>query len=1126
MAFFDENGNPLDESSGTPTFPEQSPRKIESSIKDKDEENFAKVDEDGSLNVKVTNTTEIQQIIGSVVVTDMPPMTVNAEGIVVNVSNQVEVTNNEGDPIPVSGTVDIGNFPEPPTSIEVSNLPENQLVTIANEVLTVDVNNLAFPEVQEVSGSVNATISGEVTVGNFPTTQAVSIADTVEVSVANQPTVTISNPVEEVSVSNFPTSFDVTVSNPTTEVSVSNFPTEISVTNQPTSIEVSNFPEPVTSVEVSNFPANQTISGEVSVSNFPTEVAINNFPATPTSIEVSNLPENQSVTVTNTDLNVTVSNFPTEISVSNQPTEIAVNNFPTSFEVSNFPNTIEVSNMIESDSIGQAVNQYFEQRYTLYSDNATMYADAMPPSLDPYGRDGFHYLNNWSVDATTNQKKINWYFYDPTRTTSTYAQLANAWALVTMDKATTHPFFYIYGTTNFSTVSSAWVFSAKTVTLQAGKTYLFYFGTEEPTVFPDVPRVQLAYNPTSSYGTRNPSEYVLSIAITTNSGDASSATEFQTYALGYKANNNEQSVKLVMKNTNTTTVTGTVDIGNLPETQNVLVTNETLTVDVNNLAFPEVQQISGTVEVSNQPTTIEVSNFPTSTEVSNTVTVTGTVDVGNLAFPETQNVNVTNSDLNVTVSNPTTSVEVSNLPTNQSVTVTNTEPIQVDVNNLAFPEVQTVDGTVSVDSLPAINITNTGFEATITNTNLDVTFTNTTIDVGNLPSNQDVTITNASVNVTVDNPTTAVDVNNFPANQVVSGTVSVDSLPSIAITNTGFDATILNTDLPVTFSNTSIEVSNFPATQTITGDVNATVTGSVDVNNFPTTIEVSNLPSVQDVNVTNQITSVDVTSLPEITIANTGFDATITNTDLSVTVSNPQTSVDVTSLPAIAITNTGFDATILNTDLPVTFSNTSIEVSNSPTVKIDSTQNIVKIDGTTEVEIKNSVGSEIPVVLAGSMVSIPVKFDQTDPNNIVKITGEVEVKNSEGSDIPVFIAGTASAITVKLDQVDDNNKVDIGTMPSVVIDDTTPVDVNITNALTIEPPANQNVTVTNESPIAVSGTISIDSTTNSVKLTDGTNIAGVLSTGEVKTTITAGAGTSEATPLYMVIVGSIDGGAI
>jgi hypothetical protein len=1079
MSYYDENGNLIGEEGQIPVLPEPSERKVKLSIKDGTTDDLAKVDADGSLNVKVT---------------DMPPVTVNAEGIVVNVSNQVEVTNSEGDPIPVSGTVDVGNFPDFPT---------NQSVTVTNEVLTVDVNNLAFPEVQEVSGSVNATIVGDVTVGNFPNfpeTQAVSIADTVEVSFAEGQVVTISNPTTDVSVSGSVevtnTNLNVTVSNPTTDVNAT-------ITNENLNVTVSN---PQTEITVLNEGFNATITNtnlDVTVSNPVDSVTVLNENL---NVTVSNPTTDVSVSgtveVTNENLNVTVSNPTESVTVLNENLDVTFSN--TSIEVSSLPNItiqntsfdsnitnenldVTVSNMIESDSIGQAVNQYFEQRYTLYSDNATMYADAMPPSLDPYGRDGFHYLNNYANGATTGQKKINWYFYDPTRVTSTYAQLSNAWALVTMDKATNHPFFFVYGTTNGTTISSAWVFSAKTVTLQAGKTYLFYFGTEVPTVFQDVPRVQLDYNDSVSYGTRNPNEFVYSIAITTNSGDTSSATEFQTYALGFKANGNDQSLKLAMKNANPTVVTGTVN-------------------------------------------------------------------VGNLSFPETQNVNVTNTELNVTVSNPTTSVDVSSLPAitieNTGFNVTNTDPIAVDVNNLAFPETQTVDGTVLIDSTTPVNvtvsnptetvtITNTGFDATITNADLSVTVSNpqTSVDVTSLPAiaitntgfdanitNTDLSVTvsnpttevsvsntgfevtnqptvivgnTSDINVNVTNPTTAVDANitnsnlsvtfdntsievsnfpDFPATQTVDGTVLIDSTTpvnvtvsnpttEVSITNTGFDANITNTNLPVTFSNTSIDVGNFPdfpAVQTVDGSV--TVSGTVDANvTFPESQTVDGTVTIDtttplDVTFTNtsiEITNTgfEVTNTPNVVVANTtdinvnvtnpttAVDANITNTDLPVTFSN--TSIEVSSLPEITIANTGFDATILNADLPVTFSNTTIDV------------------------------------------------------------------------------GT------------------ITTLPEIVINDTVPVDVNITNSLTITPPENQNVTVINEEPIPVSGTVTIDvlpeiaitntefgitSTQNSVKLTDGTNTASVTATNALKTTLSEGVGTLSTTPMFITIVGAIDGG--
>jgi len=115
------------------------------------------------------------------------------------------------------------------------------------------------------------TISGNVSVDNFPATQVVS---------------------GSVDVDNFPASFEV-----------SNFPATQAVSG---SVDVDNFPA---SFEVSNFPATQPVSGSVDVDNFPASFEVSNFPATqavsgsvdvdnfPASFEVSNFPATQPVSI-------------------------------------------------------------------------------------------------------------------------------------------------------------------------------------------------------------------------------------------------------------------------------------------------------------------------------------------------------------------------------------------------------------------------------------------------------------------------------------------------------------------------------------------------------------------------------------------------------------------------------------------------------------------------------------------------------------------------------------------------------------------------------------------------------------------------------------------------------------
>ena len=844
MALFDEDGNPIGEGEGFPTIPTQPPREVHLSIKDKDEENFTSVDADGNLQVKVTS---------------MPPIEIDTTGLEINVSvaNQVEVTNTEGDPIPVSGTVDVGNFPE---------------------------------------------------------TQAVSIADVVEVSFAEVPTVTISNPVTEVSVSNFP--------EPITSIEVSNFPEQVTDVTVSSGVEVTNFPEPITSIEVSNFPSPQesievsnfptsfdvTVSNpttEVTVSNFPTEIEVNNHPTT---IEVSNFPE----PVTE----VTVSNFPTTIEVSNQPTTIEVSNFPEAVT------EVSVSNMLQANDIVNADKNYIDTQYTIFSDNTSFYADAMPPSVDPYGRDGFHYLNNYAVGATTAQKKINWYYYDPSRITARYNEYQNTWALVTMDKVK-NPFFVMYtGASLTALPTSTYVWAVPSITTQVSTTYLFWTGTEAPpaTLYPDVPRVQLTL--TTSGGTRVATEYILAISLHTASDEASNTVEIQVYKLGYKVLNKNYDVKLEMK----TATTGEVTITN---TSPIPVSG---TVDAN-VTFPESQTIDGTVlidsttavnvTVSNPTTSVEVSVLPaieitnTGFDVTNTPTVkidatdntvkiddSAPVDVNitntlTIEPPENQDVTITNASVNVTIDNPTTSVDVDNFPTS------------FEVSNFPTNQTVTVDNSVDVASLPAINITNTSFE------------------VSNFPINQTVSIdqtNNNNVVIINDDNNVKVDVQNTVSNPIpvnFSNTTidigTVTTLPSITIENTGFDVTnqptvtvddttaikvdIQNADVPVTFSNTTIDVG--------------IVTTLPDITILNTSFDIGTVTTLPDVTFTN--TTIDVgtiTTLPNIAITNTEFG--ITSTQNSVKLTDGTNTASVTATSALKTTISEGVGTLSTTPMFIT----------------------------------------------------------------------------------------------------------------------------------------------------------------------------------------------------------------
>lgn len=112
------------------------------------------------------------------------------ENITVTVGSAVEVNNDSGNPIPVSGTVSVGNFP---ASTEIANdsgnpVPVSGTVTVGNQpaqpltdtqlrasAVPVTVGN--FPASQPVTGPLTDTqlraSAVPVSVGNFPTTQRV-----------------------------------------------------------------------------------------------------------------------------------------------------------------------------------------------------------------------------------------------------------------------------------------------------------------------------------------------------------------------------------------------------------------------------------------------------------------------------------------------------------------------------------------------------------------------------------------------------------------------------------------------------------------------------------------------------------------------------------------------------------------------------------------------------------------------------------------------------------------------------------------------------------------------------------------------------------------------------------------
>ena len=192
----------------------------------------------------------------------------------------------------------------------------------------------------------------------------------------------------------------------------------------------------------------------------------------------------------------------------------------------------------------------------------TVYADGVKPLTDPGSRDGWYFKNDKtngishiaSLPITESQKeigrkKINWYFFDSNKFNSRYDEFTNAFAVVTIDAAPANviPFFYMYTTIDNINIAKAHIFSTKSnlsQTISVGKTYLIWFGTEEPNqnIYPGVERVQLLKSNNSVPEVA--SEKVFAVAYTTNSSVEQNLLTLQTYMLGFKTSTDSQNYEL------------------------------------------------------------------------------------------------------------------------------------------------------------------------------------------------------------------------------------------------------------------------------------------------------------------------------------------------------------------------------------------------------------------------------------------------------------------------------------------------------------------------------------------------------------------------------------------------------
>jgi hypothetical protein len=462
---------------------------------------------------------------------------------------------------------------------------------------------------------------------------------------------------------------------------------------------------------VSNKHLNST-TDSVSVGNFPSSFEVSNFPAStevsnfPASTEVSNFPT--STEVSNFPSSFEVSNFPSSFEVSNFPTSTEVSNFPTSTEVSNFPTSTEVSNFPTSTEVSN-----FPTSTEVSNFPTSTEVSNFPTSTE---------VSNFPTDTAKEAKQD--------------IQIEELQKIVnkTGDIAAEIPFgdgSQVWADTTPIPIQNpnsplGWAY-VNASTGNAINLYYFNGNNETKTLnqvvgqYAVVSNLATVLNNKMIFGIYTKGSPFFTTRITHSPPSGVDMIAGGRYLLYWGDVPEDIFSNLPRLNFS---VVGTTGAGNPSE--------EILSVTLNS----DSSATAGSVIILIESLGVVFSNGSVNQSrvynlISNTTEYRSLTNLNDKIQTTDNGVNsyIINYPASQTINGE---VSVSSLP---AIEITNTG---FNVNN--FPEVQTIDGSVSVSSLPAIEITNTGF-----------------------------------------------NVNNFPEVQTIDGSVSVSSLPAIEITNTGFD---------------------------------------------------------------------------------------------------------------------------------------------------------------------------------------------------------------------------------------------------------------------------------------------------------------------------------------------------
>lgn len=238
--------------------------------------------------------------------------------------------------------------------------------------------------------------------------------------------------------------------------------------------------------------------------------------------------------------------------------------------------------MVSKPELDEATQETANANSLYVNTDVRVHQNNVIPIPNPNGSGGWYY------SSLGNNEFCSWFLYTQSPSSeqkATYRDVKNVWVLYTpYDDNLKIPYLEIYSVPETQDNISSWYKSKKKYSsseqLQTNQQYLLWLGTEEPIVFPGIPKVQLTYDVSGSEGLQDDSEIAFASVFKTDPSTAATDYQFSIQTSGSKLADRKGQIFFVTVDT-VETVPDDINI-------NTISTNELTTGVVNGDLLPKI----------------------------------------------------------------------------------------------------------------------------------------------------------------------------------------------------------------------------------------------------------------------------------------------------------------------------------------------------------------------------------------------------------------------------------------------------------------------------------------------------------------------------------------------------------